>query len=364
VNRARAEAFRGSVYGQIESPPWSQILSSSGTATDTPFLLFNHAYYDRASQKWERLLGWAHPVLLNMLKQKKTSVFVDGTFRSVPPKFKQCLMFTTYDRPTKGYYPAVFVLGTSKKYEMYFHAMQHVLDATDYSMDPEFMYCDFEAGMIRSIRDHFPATQTIGCLFHFKQACRRKMKKYTISEQECSIAMAFGVLDMLTVIPQAKVKKQGIAWVKRKIASKCSAAGVAISLAKWARFWSYFDRTWLMLFPPRLWNVELYTRQLISRTNNPLERFNRELNDVFQGSHPNLPEFVAGIEKLARKYVNFKTDIELGRAQEPRRAPIRLPNPASLSEESSSSSEETKGDDADDSSDANQVITSEAVYGV
>jgi len=118
-----------------------------------------------------------------------------------------------------------------------------------------------------------------------------------------------------------------------------------------------------MLFPPRLWNVELYTRQLISRTNNPLERFNRELNDVFQGSHPNLPEFVAGIEKLARKYVNFKTDIELGRAQEPRRASIRLPNPASLSEESSSSSEETKGDDADDSSDANQVITSEAVYG-
>jgi len=219
-------------------------------------------------------------------------------------------------------------------------------------MDPEFMYCEFEAGMIRSIRDHFPATQTIGCLFHFKQACRRKMKKYTISEQECSIAMEFGVLDMLTVIPQAKVKKQGIAWVKRKIASKCSAAGVAISLAKWARFWSYFDRTWLMLFPPRLWNVELYTRQLISRTNNPLERFNRELNDVFQGSHPNLPEFVAGIEKLARKYVNFKTDIELGRAQEPRRAPIRLPTPVPLSEESSSSSEETKGDDADDSSDA------------
>jgi hypothetical protein len=111
------------VYGQIESPPWSQILSSSGTATDTPFLLFNHAYYDRASQKWERLLGWAHPVLLNMLKQKKPSVFVDGTFRSVPPKFKQCVMFTTYDRPTKGYYPAVFVLCTSKMYEMYFHAM-------------------------------------------------------------------------------------------------------------------------------------------------------------------------------------------------------------------------------------------------
>jgi hypothetical protein len=112
-----------------------------------------------------------------MLKQKKTSVFVDGTFRRVPSKFKQCVIFTTYDRPTKGYYPAAFVICTSKKYEMYFHSIQHVLDATDYAMDPEFMHWDIEAGMIRSIRDHFPETQTIAGLIHFKQACRRKTKK-------------------------------------------------------------------------------------------------------------------------------------------------------------------------------------------
>ncbi|KAG6958553.1 hypothetical protein JG688_00010475, partial [Phytophthora aleatoria] len=31
VNRTRLEAFGGSVYGQIEVPPWSQILNSDGT---------------------------------------------------------------------------------------------------------------------------------------------------------------------------------------------------------------------------------------------------------------------------------------------------------------------------------------------
>jgi hypothetical protein len=58
-----------------------------------------------------------------------------------------------------------------------------------------------------------------------------------ISEQECSIVMASGVLDMTTVIPQDKVKKHGSTWVKQKIASKCSLAGVSISLVKWAQFW-------------------------------------------------------------------------------------------------------------------------------
>jgi len=108
---------------------------------------------------------------------------------------------------------------------MYFHAMQYVLDTTEYAMDPEFMYCDFEPRMILSIRDDFPETQNIGCLFHFKQAYRRKMKKYRISEQECSIVMEYGVLGMLTVIPQDKVRQQGIAWVKRMFATKCAAGG-------------------------------------------------------------------------------------------------------------------------------------------
>ncbi|KAF1788112.1 hypothetical protein GQ600_18918 [Phytophthora cactorum] len=54
------------------------------------------------------------------------------------------------------------------------------------------------------MRDHFPSTRIIGCLFHFKQACRRKMKKYQLSETEAGIAMGFGVLDMLTVIDPEK----------------------------------------------------------------------------------------------------------------------------------------------------------------
>ncbi|KAG6957531.1 hypothetical protein JG687_00009926 [Phytophthora cactorum] len=86
VNRTRAEEFGGSVYGQIEVPPWSQILNSDGTPSTITFLMFHFSYYGRKAKTRQRLLGWAHPVLLNMLKHKKADVFVDGTFRCVPPQ--------------------------------------------------------------------------------------------------------------------------------------------------------------------------------------------------------------------------------------------------------------------------------------
>lgn len=37
VIRVRAEEFGGSVYGQIEVAPWSQVLNEAGTATETNF---------------------------------------------------------------------------------------------------------------------------------------------------------------------------------------------------------------------------------------------------------------------------------------------------------------------------------------
>ncbi|KAG6942249.1 hypothetical protein JG687_00019170 [Phytophthora cactorum] len=158
VNRVRAEEFGGSVYCQIDGSRLSQVLNDDGTASDTNYLLFHFSYYDKSDKTRERRIGWGHPILLNMLKQKKTPVFVDETFRCVPARFKQCIVFTTYDRGTKVYYHCAFVLCTSKIYEVYFHAMRLVFHSTDDYMDPEFVFCDFEAGMIRAVRDHFQDT--------------------------------------------------------------------------------------------------------------------------------------------------------------------------------------------------------------
>ncbi|KAG2816294.1 hypothetical protein PC111_g13218 [Phytophthora cactorum] len=124
---------------------------------------------------------------------------------------------------------------------------------------------------------------------------------YGIGEPECKIAMKSDALDVLTVLKQDKVVKQGFK-LKRHIAEKCTATGIAVSVEKWKKFWHYIKKT--------CW------------TSNPLERFDREMNSSFPAPHPNLPDFVVGIEILARRFANLKYDIKIRRALVPQRLPI------------------------------------------
>ncbi|POM73592.1 Hypothetical protein PHPALM_9548 [Phytophthora palmivora] len=83
--------------------------------------------------------------------------------------------------------------------------------------NPVSVVCDFEEAMMFAIREHFPSTRIVGCLFHFKQLCRRKMKEYRLLEAEASVAMEFGVLYMLKVIAPENIAIQGVAWVNAKV---------------------------------------------------------------------------------------------------------------------------------------------------
>ncbi|KAK1942776.1 hypothetical protein P3T76_005413 [Phytophthora citrophthora] len=102
--------------------------------------------------------------------------------------------------------------------------------------NPVDVVCDFESALINAIQEHYPSTRLIGCLFHFKQACRRKMKEYALPDGEVGVAMAFAVLDMLTVIPPGKIVGQGVAWVKAKIKSRLDAKDLPYSRNKWKQF--------------------------------------------------------------------------------------------------------------------------------
>jgi hypothetical protein len=152
-------------------------------------------------------------------------------------------------------------------------------------------------------------------LFHFKQACTRRLAKYRLPAAEVKIAMESGVLDMLSVIEKEKIPKQGVRWVKARICERCAEEDIAYSTKKWNSFWKYFKRTWLVLFPPTLWNIRNCQARIVARTNNPLERFNRELNAAFATPHPSLARFVHTIEEISRKYVGHRNDIANGRAK-------------------------------------------------
>ncbi|ETK92642.1 hypothetical protein L915_04044, partial [Phytophthora nicotianae] len=172
---------------------------------------FNYTWHNDAKAmqgkpSFERLLGWAHPELRNLLRYDSVHLFVDGTFRSAPKGFHQFITLMMYDPLTKLFVPLFFfTLVTSQTQDLYKRLFQCIEFAAGVKPNPKDVVCDFEAALIFAMRDHFPSTRIIGCLFHFKQACRRKMKKYQLSDIEAGIAMRFGVLDMLTVIDPNKL---------------------------------------------------------------------------------------------------------------------------------------------------------------
>jgi hypothetical protein len=116
-------------------------------------------------------------------------------------------------------------------------------------------------------------------------------------------------LDVLTLIPEDEILTKGIAYVESVVGSS----------PKWDLFWKYFKKTWIQTFPPRSWNIRALPESLVedlNRTNNPLERYNRKLNDEFRGSgHPPLLSFIEGIRRHSTEYIQLIRDVQQNRVK-------------------------------------------------
>ncbi|KAE9249351.1 hypothetical protein PF002_g5349 [Phytophthora fragariae] len=89
------------------------------------------------------------------------------------------------------------------------------------------------------------------------------------------------------------------------------------SESKWEEFWAYFRKPWLEMYPSHLWNIRGILRAVANRTKNPLERYNRKLNDSFPTGHPSIPTLVDVIVGHASRYVDLLEDIARKRARAP-----------------------------------------------
>lgn len=72
---------------------------------------------------------------------------------------------------------------------------------------------------------------------------------------EMKVVMSKGVLDVLVVADPSAGTERGIVWSQNKITTECAALGTTYSESMWADSWNYFERQWLVRFPPQFWNV-------------------------------------------------------------------------------------------------------------
>jgi hypothetical protein len=114
-NSRRLQNF-GDPISMIENTPEYNSMQDS----DLPFLQasLNFANPKRGKDRI-RIMIFANPALLGMLKIPALDVFVDATFNCCPNSFYQCLIFMIYDHATSSYVPILYALMTSKCKEAY-----------------------------------------------------------------------------------------------------------------------------------------------------------------------------------------------------------------------------------------------------
>lgn len=208
--------------------PWSNWSTTTLLGRQRSYQFFQFHYISsnqNPTRKLNRLIGWAYPVLINLLRYGDVTLFLDGTFRSVPRQFKQCVIFMVHGRASGLYGPVFYVL--------------------------------FELGIIQAVQTQF-LTQNRSVV------CSIFLTGNPQTHQETSHSWPRGihcdakeVLDMLTVLEPEHVNPRGIALVKQEIERLCELNGIVYSNAKWAKF---FKRTWLERYSPHnknVWSIQL-----------------------------------------------------------------------------------------------------------
>ena len=117
------------------------------------FLQFNTSI--NVGNKLQKIIGFAHPDLINIIKGGPVHLFIDCTFKCVPKGFSQCLVIMIYDYASSLYIPVFYILLQSKLEEVYSMALYLSKASTDFMMEIINGSVDFEKGLVKAIKRNF-----------------------------------------------------------------------------------------------------------------------------------------------------------------------------------------------------------------
>ena len=129
-----------------------------------------------------KIIGWAHPQLIDLMRCSELKIFIDCTFKVVPTGFYQVMIIMVYSEQFGIYVPVWYVLLPSKSREVY-KALGYIKLATPLKMKIKSAVCDFETSLMDAIKFAFGLLFLIGCYFHWLQCQLRKMKELGISKE-------------------------------------------------------------------------------------------------------------------------------------------------------------------------------------
>lgn len=234
--------------------------------------------------EYHQIFIWCTNEALSLMRYN-SHTFIDCTFRCVPSPFLQCLVIMVHDVGTELFVPCVYCLLTSKNEYLYLTALHEIIVLTKFNWMPRIITSDFEIALITAIKHEFPESRLLCCYFHLKQSIKRKLKKIKISSENSDVILS--KIQLLTVVPITEIS------VAIEFINTLTDEQEELKV-----FWDYFQKTWMTRFHPVLWNLSTTEDiNIVGRTNNALERYNRRLGEHFFNAHPNLCFFISVIKK-------------------------------------------------------------------
>ena len=141
---------------------------------------------------------------------------------------------------------------------------------------------DFELGLKNALKEVFQDIKLMSCWFHFAQAVTRKLQHMPASIRfRYDIKELIAKLLSLPLLPASKIY-EAYQTIKKEILLTES------ENVTFRKFFLYFESFWLYKIGPANFSVF----DLLQRTNNNSESFNKQLNDAMETKHSNMWMFL------------------------------------------------------------------------
>jgi hypothetical protein len=231
--------------------------------------------------------------LIKACSLQNSVVFMDGTFKSTPPLFKQIYTFHCFIAGQM--FPIVFGLLPNKREDTYRRFLQMIKSAalrfgTDFS--PEIIQIDYEIAMMNAIRGELPYTRIRGCYFHFTQAIWRKVQDLGLTIPFRDNNAVKKTVRRVSALPLVPISNIDAVWESIQENAPLNINGVE-------SFIDYVVNTWIDeiygLFNRTIWT---HFDNNGARTNNHLEGFHYKINKCMGKIHPNIFEMITVLQKV------------------------------------------------------------------
>ena len=229
-------------------------------------------------------------------------LLIDGTFRTCPKQFYQCVTLLSLEESTGVFFPICHCLLPDKTLETYM-LMFSILDASLMFDNLEFITIDFERALIKAVRIWTQRKQRririLGCKFHFAKALNKhfkRRKKRKLSELEREFIHLFLVFPFLCKGDIEAILKC-LSTVKHRHEG----------------FVKYFTKNWMKDDLIGLWNFsDMDDDGLITRyTNNAIEAFHKRMS-LELSPHPSVQRFLRWVEMYGKERHQVITSTEPG----------------------------------------------------